>query len=558
MEPSGKPFTHLESSSVEKLQSVYARYCTLQRYVGWTHDDATRLIAAEPVASLSFESLVEDFYDELQRHPEAHRVITGGDEQIFRLKRTLHGWLRELFSGRYDEEYVVRRWRVGLKHVEIGLPQVYTAAALSRLRLGLIGALRSTWKGDEAGVASTLLSLNRLLDLDLAIMSDAYETAYVQRQLEAERRLLGDVLQREKELSAGLLEHAQAAVVILDRAGRIVRCNPYLESLIMRRVAWGLNDCDWFELFLPEAVREPFRRSLIEPDRAGPNRPLFVSSMFEVDGRTRQLHWAGVPLFDSAGQPFAVLLIGHDVTDLYDAQQNALQVERLAAIGQMATGLAHESRNALQRIGASAEMLELELEQNPAALELVRRIDQAKNHLHRLLEEVRTYAAPVVLDRSPVRLTELWREAWDLLLQQRRGREVQLKETLAPGELTVDVDRFRMVQVFRNLLDNALAAAGDPVLLEVICEKSLTGQTAEYRIRVCDNGPGMTAEQKRRIFEPFYTTKPTGTGLGTAIAKRLVESHGGTISVGEGERGTEIVITLPGSERATELPETAT
>ena len=530
---------------MEKPQSIYARYCNLQRYVGWTNEDAIRLRAAEPIVSASFAGLVDDFYEELRQHPEANRVVTGGAEQIGRLKRTLDNWLRQLFSGRYDEAYVVGRWRVGLKHVEIGLPQTYSAAALSRLRVGLIRALRANWPRGDAELANTLLALNRLLDLDLAIMSDAYEVDYVRRKLEAERKLLGDVLQREKELSSGLLEHAQAAVVILDRDGRIARCNAYLELLARGRLEGTLTDCDWFETFLSAELRAGFRQALMEPASGRPDGPVFVSSVFDVNGRTRQLHWAGVPLFDSVGSPFAILLIGHDVTDLYEAQQKALQAERLAAIGQMATGLAHESRNALQRIGASAEMLELELEGNQTALELVRRIDHAKTHLHQLLEEVRTYAAPMVLDRSPVQLTELWREAWDLLLQQRRGRTVHFKETLATGDLTAEVDRFRMVQVFRNLLENALAATADPATIEVTCEKSLGRGAAEYRIRVRDNGAGMSAEQMRRVFEPFYTTKPTGTGLGTAIAKRLVEAHGGTIAVGDRAQGTEILITLP-------------
>jgi signal transduction histidine kinase len=243
---------------------------------------------------------------------------------------------------------------------------------------------------------------------------------------------------------------------------------------------------------------------------------------------------------------FGVLVIGHDITDLYEAQQRALQAERLAAIGEMATGLAHESRNALQRIGASAEMLELELKGNPTGLQYVQRIDQAKNHLNHLLEEVRNYAAPIILDRSAIRISETWREAWQLLHLQRQGRDCRLQEHIEAEELLVDVDRFRMVQVFRNLLDNALAAAGDPAIIDIWCEEAVFEARRALRIRVCDNGPGLTAEQRRRIFEPFYTTKPTGTGLGTAIAQRLVAAHGGRLTAGDGgAAGAEIVLEIP-------------
>jgi signal transduction histidine kinase len=275
-------------------------------------------------------------------------------------------------------------------------------------------------------------------------------------------------------------------------------------------------------------------------------RQVITSSALQRDGRKRQLHWSGAPLCDAAGLPFGVLVIGHDVTDLYEAQRRALQAERLAAIGQMATGLAHESRNALQRIGASAEMLELEMEGNPAALELLGRIQQSQAHLHQLLEEVRNYAAPVVLDRSAGRVTEAWREAWDLLSAQRRGRDAVLHERLLASDLVAEADRFRLVQVFRNLLDNALAAASDPVRIEICCEPAQIASTAALRIRVRDNGPGLSAEQRQRIFEPFYTTKPTGTGLGTAIAQRLIEAHGGTLAIGDAPPpGTEIIVTLP-------------
>src|SRR5688572_20976588 len=111
-------------------QAVFARYQDLQLYVGWSADDERLVTAAGPLVGPRFDELVEDFYAELERHPAASRVIVGGAPQITRLKQTLKKWLHELFAGPYDEEYVARRWRVGLKHVEIGLPQVYTAAAL--------------------------------------------------------------------------------------------------------------------------------------------------------------------------------------------------------------------------------------------------------------------------------------------------------------------------------------------------------------------------------------------------------------------------------------------
>jgi signal transduction histidine kinase len=102
------------------------------------------------------------------------------------------------------------------------------------------------------------------------------------------------------------------------------------------------------------------------------------------------------------------------------------------------------------------------------------------------------------------------------------------------------------VQVFRNLFENSLAACKDPVVIHVQSEQSVLRDAPAIRVCVRDNGPGMSPEQRRRIFEPFYTTKARGTGLGMAIAQRIIEAHQGTIQVGNSLNvGAEIVITLP-------------
>jgi signal transduction histidine kinase len=104
-----------------------------------------------------------------------------------RLKGTLVQWLRELFAGRYDQDYVVRRWRVGCRHVEIGLDQVFTNVALSRLRTGLVGALGNFWQGDRNGLVAAIQALNKLLDLDLAKIEDAYQAEHLAQRQRSER-----------------------------------------------------------------------------------------------------------------------------------------------------------------------------------------------------------------------------------------------------------------------------------------------------------------------------------------------------------------------------------
>src|SRR5262245_31943794 len=177
----------MNGTAVVNIDEVCRRYQELQAWVGWTDESARRVAATAELLAPHLVVLVEDFYDEIARHPDARKVITGGQAQINRLKGTLVQWLRELLAGHYDRDYVARRWQVGWRHVEIGLEQVYTNAALSRLRTGLMRVLHETWPGDTKDLQDTVRALNKLLDLDLAIIEDAYQAEYAARLQRSER-----------------------------------------------------------------------------------------------------------------------------------------------------------------------------------------------------------------------------------------------------------------------------------------------------------------------------------------------------------------------------------
>lgn len=170
------------------------RHQDLQAYVSWTSDDAARVQALAQIVEPDLPPLIDDFYAEIQKHPETSEVITGGIEQIERLKLRLLQWIHELFHGEYGADYFARRWRVGYRHVEIGLRQAYTNVALARLRKGLADIVQRRFEGDAMDRALTLQSLNKLLDLDLAIIQDAYETEFMNRlQLQERLAALGQV-----------------------------------------------------------------------------------------------------------------------------------------------------------------------------------------------------------------------------------------------------------------------------------------------------------------------------------------------------------------------------
>lgn len=227
---------------------------------------------------------------------------------------------------------------------------------------------------------------------------------------------------------------------------------------------------------------------------------------------------------------------------LREAREAARQAERLAAVGEMVATVVHESRNFLQRISASAEMLEMDLADNPSAMREVAKIQTAGTGLLRLFEQIRLYASPIQLARTTCNLRDIWQQAWGDLAKNREGRDVKLEELVRGGEPVVSVDGFRLQQVFRNLFENSLSACVDPTRISV----NLEVHGATFAINVLDNGPGLSEGQEVKVFQPFYTTKPKGTGLGMSIVKRIVEAHAGTIQAIRPSRGgAEFQIHLP-------------
>ncbi len=221
------------------------------------------------------------------------------------------------------------------------------------------------------------------------------------------------------------------------------------------------------------------------------------------------------------------------------------QSERLAAIGEMSTGLAHESRNALQRTHACLELLTLKIEQRPDLLALVQDIQKAQDYLVHMYDEVRAYAAPLKLRKEKMDLGRLIQETWDHLEPERKGRAATLEAGVGCAALDFRGDPVALDQLFRNILENSLSVCADPVLLQVQWLRHSIEGRSQTEIAIRDNGPGFPAGLQEKVFEPFFSTKMQGTGLGLAIAKRIVEAHGGTIQIGSsGWPGAELLLTF--------------
>lgn len=403
----------------------------------------------------------------------------------------------------------------------------------------------------------------------------------------AERcRLMREKAQSESAFQ-NVVETAPCMIVILRPDRTIAYFSPFAEQL----TGYSAEDvlgCDYFELFLPEAERAGVAAEM-EHILAGKPTRGYQNPVICRDGTLRWMAWNAQRLDEFEGEG-VVLGIGQDVTEYKQAMERLVQSERLTALGEAMTSLAHESRNALQRSQASLEMLARRIDDRPETVELLGRIQNAQDDLHQLYEEVREYASPLRLNPQSCRLDDLLQEAWDHLAHQRADRQAELhhgwsgldvqypdlsrdgreapvpspptplpageagrgRSTLCsnPGHPTEPfcfADRFALRQVLRNILENSLIACEDPVQIEVDFADIQRDGRSWIQCSIRDNGPGFNPEQRERIFEPFYTTKTHGTGLGMAICKRFVEAHGGRIDVGPGP-GAHIVLTLPQDE----------
>ncbi len=222
------------------------------------------------------------------------------------------------------------------------------------------------------------------------------------------------------------------------------------------------------------------------------------------------------------------------------------QVERLAVIGQTMAVFCHECRNELVSIKFGLEILENSRPMETQDSEVIRHMKNSELRLERLFNDIREYAASIRLNLAEHHISEIWRGAWESLRTVRAKRDVSLSELGDGIDISIRIDKFRLEQVFRNLFENSLAACSDPVRIELECFQETVNSHSSIHIDVRDNGPGLSSEQKQKVFEPFFTTKSNGTGLGMAITKQIVESHGGLITVGNnGVHGAAFTIILP-------------
>ncbi len=242
---------------------------------------------------------------------------------------------------------------------------------------------------------------------------------------------------------------------------------------------------------------------------------------------------------------------------LQQAQEEARRSERLAALGQMSAGLAHEIRNPLGVIKGSAEMLHQKLgESNPLASELAGYISTETNRLSALVTRFLDFARPLHTELVLRDVTAVLDRALHSVSLTRKDEDssVRVERQYQPNLPPVPLDESLCEQAFVNLIQNAYDAMGsNGGTLRVAAARADSANRDGIEVRIEDTGPGVPPELREQIFNPFVTTKKTGVGLGLSIVSRIIDGHHGTIRVegsreGMGEQGARFVVFFPARE----------
>ena len=372
----------------------------------------------------------------------------------------------------------------------------------------------------------------------------------------------------EVHLQSGVWEHREAYVAIILDISEGLRLSEQLSESNLRYAQMIESSHDMIQSCTTDArfffVNPAWLRTLkysadevsglrlfdvIHPDHLGHCKEIFkrvmagesfesVETVFVAKDGTSVAVEGNVAGLYKKGELIATHGFFRDITERKRAEQSL----RLAAVGEMLTGIAHESRNALQRIQVATDVLQDEVGESAHVMGPIGGIQAAAEDLQALLEEVRSFSAPIKLDLSESNLAKVWQQSWTNFSSVHKEVELSLCDDTDGVNLDCMIDERRIRQVFCNLFENAVAACEDSLHVEIACSE----QKDSVLIRIRDNGCGLSPEVQQSIFEPFFTTKSKGTGLGMPIVKRIIEAHGGKIRVGnECQEGAEFIIELP-------------
>ncbi|MEW6750710.1 MAG: ATP-binding protein [Candidatus Latescibacterota bacterium] len=406
----------------------------------------------------------------------------------------------------------------------------------------------------------------------LATGSRPDEKERMLRRIETMQPLLGQVaialdharlyraLREERERLAVTLDSIGDGVITVDGAGRIVLLNRVAEALT------GWSQAEAAGVRVEEVVRLCGGAPSTPPARgASPGwrqrgRPGPVTLTDRAGGQ-RLVHSSSAPIHDGEGHTVGLVLVVRDTTRDYRLEQEVRKAQRIESLGLLAGSIAHDFNNILASALVNVSVLRTQLGPGPEA-QIAQDIETAMEHARALTKQLLSFTRSSVLTRSASSLAELVRETAGFVL---RGSRSTCDFAVAEEVWPVAVDTAQMSQVLQNLIlnaDQAMPAGGRIRVslqnVRVTARDAVPLDEGPYvRCSVADEGPGIPPESVERIFDPYFTTKPEGTGLGLTSAYAIVSEHGGWIAVESTPgAGARFVVYLPAAEGPVTPPRT--
>ena len=348
-----------------------------------------------------------------------------------------------------------------------------------------------------------------------------------------------------------LLAGLPDAVVGVDDALRVMLWNPAAEALLARSARRTMGRAVK-EIFTPDTS---LVRHLSDTLATGESRSESEAVVEGGDGRPVHVSIVTAPLARSGDVEAAVAVI-RDISRLHQLESEVRRGETLAAAGQIAIGLAHEIRNPLGAIRGAVQLMRRELGDDARLGEYTDVLLKEVDRVNRIIEMLLDISRPVTLRAVPLNLHQLL-ERVALLSEEMAGqRGVQIVRRYDPSLPPILADEDRILQVFHNLVRNAVEAMTSGGRLTLVTRLSMNplfakvdlgrGQRTMAEIQVIDEGPGIPAATRSRLFTPFFTTKDRGLGLGLALCHRIIEEHRGAIQIAsEPGKGTAVSCFLP-------------
>jgi PAS domain S-box-containing protein len=413
----------------------------------------------------------------------------------------------------------------------------------------------------ELGVPELLdvrIRLERLLAASLGAAAARYiiEDRFTISKGEAEQLVtsfqgMQRSLRKSERLLASVVESVDDCIVTTDVEGRLITVNAAGQRLL------GVSAARARSLTYLDVLAEADRRragSAIRRAMAEGRAWRGSVSGLAADGRTFPAHLAIACVFDAQREVIGAVGVLRDLTEQVATQQRLIQREKLASLGEMAAGVAHEIRNPLGGIKMATRLLASGTFQEPRIpQEMAQSIVSGIVEIERIIADLLEYARDTRLDLGEYPLDRILTPAIQALGEAERRRVTIVTRGLEPGVVVAMVDGPRLRQVFANVLKNAVEATEriDEARVEVAV--GLRGSAAV--VAVTDNGLGMDGADREKVFLPFFTTKPTGTGLGMAIVKKIMDLHGGEIEIDSAPgRGTTVRLIIPRAAPAEPAP----